>query len=68
MSKQNAKTVADGEVITGMAAGARFCGLSKPTFAKHVDKIPHRRLDRRIIFTRRALLSWLEGGGTAGEQ
>lgn len=43
---------------------ARFLGLSAWTVREYSKqgRIPHRRVGRRYIFSRAALLRWLEGG------
>lgn len=50
---------------------AKFLGVDQGTLYKAAreGKIPHRRIGRRVVFSRDALLQWLTGMGTAeGEQ
>lgn len=47
--------------VLSFGQAARYAGLSRPTFRRHLVEIPHRRAGRRILITRAALTRWLEG-------
>ena len=55
----------DGEVLTAREAAA-FLGVSPWTLyaAANRGDVPHRRIGRRMLFSRRALLLWLEGASS----
>jgi hypothetical protein len=60
------------EVLSAEAA-ARFLGVSKWALydaCNRPDGPPHRRIGRRIVFSRQALVLWLGGAtlGDAGEE
>jgi excisionase family DNA binding protein len=42
---------------------AAFLGVNKDTVYDYANagKIPHRRLGRRLLFSRAAILAWLQG-------
>lgn len=56
-----------GEVLTADEAAA-LLGVSRWTLysAANRHEVPHRRLGRRMLFSRRALLVWLEGASLRG--
>jgi excisionase family DNA binding protein len=56
-----------GDVITADEAAA-ILGVSRWTLysAANRNDVPHRRLGRRMLFSRRALLIWLEGASLRG--
>jgi excisionase family DNA binding protein len=60
-------TPALGEVLTADEAAA-LLGVSRWTLysAANRHEVPHRRLGRRMLFSRRALLLWLEGASLRG--
>lgn len=58
--KQRAARKVDLEVLSA-AEGARYVGLSAPSFRKVLSTIPHRRAGRRVLIRREALDRWLEG-------
>lgn len=53
---------AEPEVLT-VPQVAELLGLSTKTVYDHAGagNIPHRRVGRRLLFSRRAILRWLEG-------
>jgi excisionase family DNA binding protein len=59
------------EVLTADEAAA-LLGVSRWTLysAANRHEVPHRRLGRRMLFSRRALLLWLEGASlrSAGKE
>jgi excisionase family DNA binding protein len=57
-----------GDVISADAAAA-ILGVSRWTLyaAANRHEVPHRRLGRRMLFSRRALLLWLEGASLRGD-
>jgi excisionase family DNA binding protein len=63
--------VAATEVLTADEAAA-LLGVSRWTLysAANRHEVPHRRLGRRMLFSRRALLLWLEGASlrSAGKE
>lgn len=61
MTKSRASHGADPEVISGIGSAARFLGVSRPVLSANLASVPHRRVGRRLVFSRAALLSWLEG-------
>jgi excisionase family DNA binding protein len=60
-------TTSLGEVLTADEAAA-LLGVSRWTLyaAANRHEVPHRRLGRRMLFSRRALLLWLEGASLRG--
>jgi len=56
-----------GDVLTADKAAA-LLGVSRWTLysAANRHEVPHRRLGRRMLFSRRALLLWLEGASLRG--
>lgn len=56
-----------GDVLSADAAAA-LLGVSRWTLyeAANRHELPHRRLGRRMLFSRRALLLWLEGASLRG--
>jgi excisionase family DNA binding protein len=60
-------TLSLGEVLTADEAAA-LLGVSRWTLysAANRHEVPHRRLGRRMLFSRRALLLWLEGASLRG--
>jgi excisionase family DNA binding protein len=56
-----------GDVISADEA-ATMLGVSRWTLysAANRREVPHRRLGRRMLFSRRALLLWLEGASPRG--
>lgn len=56
-----------GDVLTADDAAA-LLGVSRWTLyaAANRHEVPHRRLGRRMLFSRRALLVWLEGASLRG--
>ena len=58
---------ARGDAITADEAAA-ILGVSRWSIyaAANRDEVPHRRLGRRMLFSRRALLLWLEGASPRG--
>jgi excisionase family DNA binding protein len=56
-----------GDVISADEA-ATMLGVSRWTLysAANRREVPHRRLGRRMLFSRRALLLWLEGASLRG--
>ena len=61
------ETLPAADVLTADDAAA-FLGVSRWTLyaAANRHEIPHRRLGRRMLFSRRALLLWLEGASPRG--
>ena len=57
-SKKWTHTQQEKECIT-MTEAAELLGVSVPALRKNLNKVPHRRLGKRILFGRRALLDWL---------
>ena len=59
------------DVLTAVEAAA-FLGVSRWTLYASANRreVPHRRIGRRMLFSRRALLLWLEGASqrSAGEE
>lgn len=55
------KATSDAIAYRGLRSIARAAGLSKPTLAKHLNEIEHRKLDGVVLVTRGALERWLEG-------
>jgi excisionase family DNA binding protein len=59
------------DVLTAEQA-ATFLGVSRWTLYASANRheVPHRRLGRRMLFSRRALLLWLEGASprSAGKE
>jgi excisionase family DNA binding protein len=55
------------DVLTAEEAAA-FLGVSRWALysAANRHEVPHRRLGRRMLFSRRALLVWLEGASLRG--
>ena len=55
------------EILTADEAAA-LLGVSRWTLyaAANRHEVPHRRLGRRMLFSRRALLLWLEGASLRG--
>jgi excisionase family DNA binding protein len=58
---------AHGDVVTADEAAA-ILGVSRWSLyaAANRHEVPHRRLGRRMLFSRRALLLWLEGASPRG--
>jgi excisionase family DNA binding protein len=58
---------ARGDVVTADEA-AEILGVSRWSLyaAANRNEVPHRRLGRRMLFSRRALLLWLEGASPRG--
>jgi excisionase family DNA binding protein len=56
-----------GDVVTADEAAA-LLGVSRWTLysAANRREVPHRRLGRRMLFSRHALLLWLEGASLRG--
>jgi excisionase family DNA binding protein len=56
-----------GDVLTADDAAA-LLGVSRWTLyaAANRHEVPHRRVGRRMLFSRRALLIWLEGASLRG--
>lgn len=56
-----------GDVVTADEA-AELLGVSRWSLyaAANRHEVPHRRLGRRMLFSRRALLLWLEGASPRG--
>lgn len=49
------------EVFRSLVHAARYAGVSRPTFTKHVlPHVPHRRVGSRVLITKAALTKWLE--------
>jgi excisionase family DNA binding protein len=61
------ETLSLGDVLTADEA-AILLGVSRWTLysAANRHEVPHRRLGRRMLFSRRALLVWLEGASLRG--
>jgi excisionase family DNA binding protein len=61
------ETLSLGDVLTADKAAA-LLGVSRWTLysAANRHEVPHRRLGRRMLFSRRALLLWLEGASLRG--
>lgn len=61
------EAISAADVLTADDAAA-FLGVSRWTLyaAANRHEIPHRRLGRRMLFSRRALLLWLEGASPRG--
>jgi excisionase family DNA binding protein len=61
------ETLSLGDVLTADKA-ATLLGVSRWTLysAANRHEVPHRRLGRRMLFSRRALLLWLEGASLRG--
>jgi excisionase family DNA binding protein len=66
-SPRGDEILAIGDVITADQA-AEILGVSRWTLysAANRHEVPHRRLGRRMLFSRRALLVWLEGASLRG--
>ncbi len=62
-----ADDAARGDVVTADEAAA-ILGVSRWSLyaAANRHEVPHRRLGRRMLFSRRALLLWLEGASPRG--
>lgn len=63
-TKQKQSTSGDLKVYRGLRQIAKAAGVSRPTLARHLDKLEHRRLDGVILVTQGALERWLEGHDT----
>ncbi len=52
--------------VMGAEQVAAFLGVDRKTVYEYASRgrIPHRRLGRRLLFSRAALLVWLEGRDT----
>jgi len=49
---------------------AEFLGVNRKTVYEYANRgeIPHRRVGKRLLFSRGALVAWLAGGNPAGAQ
>ena len=57
---QNPPKYAD-EVFRSLSHAARYAGVSRPTFTKHIlPRVPHRHIGSRVLITKAALTKWLE--------
>lgn len=67
----DADTASSNDVLTADQAAA-FLGVSRWALYASANRreVPHRRLGRRMLFSRRALLLWLEGASprSAGKE
>ncbi len=55
------------ETFDNLDEAARFIGVSRPTFTNSVlPLIAHRKVGRRYLISRRALILWLEGAESTG--
>lgn len=48
--------------------GARYIGVSAPTFLKLLPELPHRRVGKRVVIAKAVLDRWLEGELQGGEK